>query len=368
MDQKQTIYFGAGPAKIAQSVLLQAQQELLNYSGTGISVLEMSHRSADFNKILNKSESLLRELWNIPDNYKVMFLQGGGSGQFSGVPLNLIGLKEDKCADYLVTGTWSSKAAKEAEKYGKVNIVHPKLDAYTKIPDPSSWTLNPSASYVYYCANETVNGVEYNFTPETNGTILVCDMSSNFMSRPVDVSKFGVIFGGAQKNIGCAGVTVVIVREDLLGHALKECPIVLDYKVQAEMNSLYNTPPCFSIYIMGLVLEWTKNNGGCAAMEALSKQKSSMIYDVINASGDFYVCPVDTACRSRMNVTFRVGKKEGDEALEKKFVEGASKRGMMALKGHRSVGGIRVSLYNSITVEETEALAAFMKEFQKEHQ
>ncbi|XP_051279145.1 phosphoserine aminotransferase [Dicentrarchus labrax] len=368
MEQKQTINFGAGPAKLPQSVLLQAQKELLDYNGTGISVLEMSHRSSDFNKILNKTEILLRELLNIPENYKVMFLQGGGSGQFSAVPLNLIGLKEDGCADYLVTGTWSAKAAKEAEKYGKVNIVHPKLDCYTKIPDSSTWTLNPSASYVYYCCNETVHGVEYNFIPETNGVVLVSDMSSNFLSRPVDVTKFGLIFAGAQKNVGCAGVTVVIVREDLIGHTLKECPIVLDYKVQAEMNSLYNTPPCFSIYIMGLVLEWIKNNGGSAAMETLNKQKSSMIYDIIDASNGFYVCPVDEGCRSRMNVPFRVGKKEGDEALEKKFLEGASKRGMISLKGHRSVGGIRASLYNAVTLEDAEALAAYMKEFQKEHQ
>lgn len=368
MEHKQTINFGAGPAKLPPSVLLQAQNELINYSGTGISVLEMSHRSSDFNKIINKTESLLRELLNIPDNYKVLFLQGGGSGQFSSVPLNLIGLKEDRCADYLVTGTWSAKAAKEAEKYGKVNVVHPKLDSYTKIPDPSSWTLNPSASYVYYCSNETVHGVEYNFTPETNGVVLVSDMSSNFLSRPVDVSKFGLIFAGAQKNVGCAGVTVVIVREDLLGHALKECPIVLDYKVQAEMNSLYNTPPCFSIYIMSLVLEWIKNNGGSAAMEMLNKQKSSIIYDIINASNGFYVCPVDTACRSRMNVPFRVGKKEGDEALEKEFLDGAAKRGMISLKGHRSVGGIRASLYNAVTLEDTKALADYMKEFFKDHQ
>uniref|UniRef100_A0AAQ4PB40 Phosphoserine aminotransferase n=1 Tax=Gasterosteus aculeatus aculeatus TaxID=481459 RepID=A0AAQ4PB40_GASAC len=352
MEQKQTINFGAGPAKLPQSVLLQAQKELLSYNGIGVSVLEMSHRSADFNKILDKTEGLMRELLNIPENYKVMFLQGGGSGQFSAVPLNLIGLKEDRCAG----------------KYGKVNIVHPKLDSYTKIPDPSSWTLNPSASYVYYCCNETVHGVEYNFRPETNGVVLVSDMSSNFLSRPVDVSKFGLIFAGAQKNVGCAGVTVVIVREDLLGHALKECPIVLDYKVQAAMNSLYNTPPCFSIYIMGLVLEWIKNNGGSAAMETLNKQKSSMIYDIINASNGFYECPVDVTCRSRMNVPFRVGKKEGDEALEKEFLAGASKRGMISLKGHRSTGGIRASLYNAVTVEDTEALAGFMKEFMKEHQ
>ncbi|KAM9811037.1 phosphoserine aminotransferase [Neosynchiropus ocellatus] len=337
-NKKHTINFGAGPAKLPQSVLLQAQAELLSYSGLGISVLEMSHRSSDFNKILNKTENLVRELLNVPDNYKVMFLQGGGSGQFSGVPLNLIGLKEARSADYIVTGTWSAKAAKEAEKYGKVNVIHPKLDAYTKIPDPGSWTLNPSASYVYYCCNETVHGVEFNFTPETNGVVLVSDMSSNFLSRPVDVSKFGLIYAGAQKNVGCAGVTVVIVREDLLGHALKECPIIMDYKVQAEMNSLYNTPPCFSIYIMGLVLEWIKNNGGSAAMERLNKKKSSMIYDIINTSEDFYVCPVEAGCRSRMNVPFRVGKKEGDEALEKEFLDGASKLGMISLKGHRSVG------------------------------
>ncbi|TNN66556.1 Phosphoserine aminotransferase [Liparis tanakae] len=368
MEPKQIINFGAGPSKLPQSVLLQAQKELLDYGGIGFSVLEMSHRSADFGKILNKAESLMRELLSIPDNYKVMFLQGGGSGQFSAIPLNLIGLKEDNCADYLVTGTWSERAAKEAEKYGKVNIVHPKLDRYTKIPDPSSWTLNPSASYVYYCYNETVHGVEYDFTPETNGVLLVSDMSSNLLSRPVDVSKFGLIFAGAQKNVGCAGVTVVIVREDLLGHAQKECPITMDYKVQAANNSLYNTPPCYSIYIVGLVLEWIKNNGGSAAMETLNKQKSSMIYDIINASNGFYECPVDVSCRSRMNIPFRVGKKGGDEALEKEFLAAASKRGMLSLKGHRSVGGIRASLYNAVTVEETEALATFMKEFLKEHQ
>lgn len=367
MDQKPTINFGAGPAKLPQSVLLQAQKEFLSYNGLGISVLEMSHRSPDFSKILSKTESLMRELLNIPDNYKVMFLQGGGSGQFSAVPLNLIGLKQDRCADYLVTGTWSAKAAKEAEKYGKVNIVHPKLSSYTKIPEPSSWTLNPSASYVYYCCNETVHGVEYSFIPETNGVVLVSDMSSNFLSRPVDVSKFGLIFAGAQKNVGCAGVTVVIVREDLLGHALKECPIVLDYKVQAEMNSLYNTPPCFSIYIMCLVLEWIKNNGGSIAMENLNKQKSSLIYDIINNSDGFYVCPVDPPCRSRMNIPFRLRTEEGDETLEKQFLDGATKRGMISLKGHRSVGGIRASLYNAVTLEDTEALAIYMKEFQKEH-
>ncbi|CAL8249126.1 unnamed protein product [Merluccius merluccius] len=368
MAQKRTINFGAGPAKLPQSVLLEAQKEFLNYNNLGISVLEMSHRSSDFSKILSTAETLLRELLNIPDNYKVLFLQGGGSGEFSAVPLNLIGLKEDKCADYIVTGTWSEKAAKEAEKYGKINVVRPKVGGYTGIPEPSSWTLNPSASYVYFCSNETVHGVEYNFLPETKGVVLVSDMSSNFLSRPVDVSKYGLIFAGAQKNVGCAGVTVVIVREDLIGHTLNECPVVFNYKVQASNNSLYNTPPVFSIYIMSLVLEWIKNNGGTAAMAKLNKEKSSMIYDIIGASNGFYVCPVDDACQSRMNVPFRVGSKEGDEALEKKFLEGASQRGMIALKGHRSVGGIRASLYNAVTVEDAEALAAYMKDFLKENQ
>ncbi|XP_061117362.1 phosphoserine aminotransferase [Conger conger] len=367
MDKKQTRYFGAGPGKLPQTVLLEAQKELLDYNGTGISVLEMSHRTSDFSKILNTAENLLRELLDIPENYKVMFLQGGGTGQFSAVALNLIGLKESRCADYLVTGAWSAKAASEAEKYGTVNIIHPKLERYTTVPDPDSWTLNPAASYVYYCANETIHGVEFNFVPDTKGVVLVCDMSSNILSRPVDVSKFGLIFAGAQKNIGCAGVTAVIVREDLLGKALKECPIVLDYKVQAGNNSLYNTPPCFSIYITGLVLEWVKNCGGAAAMEKLNKEKSGLIYDIVNGSNGFYVCPVESSCRSRMNVPFRIGKKDGDDALEKKFLDGASKLGMISLKGHRSVGGIRASLYNAVTLDDTRALADYMTEFLKEH-
>lgn len=367
MDRKQVVNFGAGPAKLPQSVLVQAQKELLNYNGTGISVLEMSHRSSDFAKIINTTANALRELLHVPDNYKILFFQGGGSGQFSAVPLNLIGLKEDRCADYLVTGAWSAKAAKEAEKYGKVNVVHPKLDSYNKIPERSTWSLNPSASYVYYCCNETVHGVEFNFIPDTKGVVLVSDMSSNFLSRPVDVSKFGLIFAGAQKNVGCAGVTVVIVREDLLGRASKECPVIMDYQVQAENNSLYNTPPCFSIYIMGLVLEWIRNQGGADAMDQLNKQKADMINDIIDQSNGFYSCPVDVACRSRMNIPFRIGKKEGDENLEKSFLDGASKLGMISLKGHRSVGGIRVSLYNAVTVEDAKALVTYMEQFLRDH-
>ncbi|XP_026865111.2 phosphoserine aminotransferase isoform X1 [Electrophorus electricus] len=367
MEKKNIINFGAGPAKLPPSVLNQAQRELLNYNGTQISVLEMSHRSSDFRNIINNTECLLRQLLNIPENYKVLFLQGGGSGQFSAVPLNLIGLKKDMCADYLVTGIFSARAAKEAEKYGKVNMVHTELDRFTSIPGTSSWSLNPSASYVYICCNETAHGVEFNFIPDTKDVILVGDMTSNFLSRPIDVSKFGLIFAAAQKNIGCAGVTVVIVREDLLGNTLKECPIVLDYQAQDGNNSFYNTPSCFSIYIMKLFLEWIKNNGGVEAMEILNKQKSSLIYDIINISNGFYSCLTDVECRSRMNIPFRIGKKGGDETLEKLFLDGASKLGMISLKGHRSVGGIRASLYNAVTLEDAQALSAYMKQFLKDH-
>ncbi|KAJ6669583.1 hypothetical protein lerEdw1_000132 [Lerista edwardsae] len=358
-SKKHVANFGAGPAKLPRAVLLEAQKELVDYKNLGISVLEMSHRSSDFSKIIKATENCLRELLNIPANYKVLFLQGGGSGQFSGLPLNLIGLKEARCADYVVTGAWSAKAAKEAEKYAKVNLVHPKLSSYTKIPDPSTWNLNPDASYVYYCANETVHGVEFDFVPDVGKSVLVCDMSSNFLSRPVDVSK---------KNVGCAGVTAVIVREDLIGFALKECPIVLDYKTQAENGSLYNTPPCFSIYIMGLVLEWIKNNGGVAAMDKLSQIKSQMVYDIIDKSNGFYVCPVERKNRSRMNVPFRIGSIKGDEALEKKFLDKAIEQNMLSLKGHRSVGGIRASLYNAVTIEDVEKLSAFMRSFMEMHQ
>ncbi|CAO2584889.1 Phosphoserine aminotransferase [Lemmus lemmus] len=350
---KQVVNFGPGPAKLPHSVLLEIQKQLLDYKGLGISVLEMSHRSSDFAKIINNTENLVRELLDVPNNYKVIFVQGGGSGQFSAVPLNLIGLKAGRCADYVVTGAWSAKAAEEAKKFGTVNVVHPKLGSYTKIPDPSTWNLNPDASYVYFC---------FDFIPDVKGAVLVCDMSSNFLSRPVDVSKFGVIFAGAQKNVGSAGVTVVIVRDDLLGFALRECPSVLEYKVQC---CLY---PCFSIYVMGMVLEWIKNNGGAAAMEKLSSIKSQMIYEIIDNSQGFYVCPVERQNRSRMNIPFRIGNAKGDEALEKRFLDKAVELNMISLKGHRSVGGIRASLYNAVTTEDVEKLAAFMKNFLEMHQ
>ncbi|KAK1334429.1 hypothetical protein QTO34_005434 [Cnephaeus nilssonii] len=343
------VNFGPGPAKLPRSVLLEIQKELLDYKGVGISVLEMSHRA-------------------VPDNYKVIFVQGGGSGQFSAVPLNLIGLKAGRCADYVVTGAWSAKAAEEAKKFGTVNIVHPKLGSYTKIADPSTWTLSPEALMCITAPTRLCMAWSLTLSPTSRERVLVCDMSSNFLSRPVDVSKFGVIFAGAQKNVGSAGVTVVIIRDDLLGFALRECPSVLEYKVQAGNNSLYNTPPCFSIYVMGLVLEWIKNNGGAAAMEKLSSIKSRMIYDIIDNSEGFYVCPVEPQNRSKMNIPFRIGNAKGDDALEKRFLDKSLELNMISLKGHRSVGGIRASLYNAVTIEDAQELAAFMKKFLEMHQ
>lgn len=363
---KRVLNFSAGPAKLPEDVLGQAQKELLNYDNLGISVMEMSHRSANFAKIVNEAESDLRELLNIPDNYKVLFLQGGGTGQFSAVPLNLA--KEGASADYIVTGAWSAKAAKEAEKYVKVNPVFKKLDKYDRIPAQEEWNLNPNASYVYYCANETIHGVEFDFVPETNGVPLVCDMSSNILSRPVDISKFGLIYGGAQKNIGCAGVTVVIVREDLIGSARQQCPVVFDYKIQAGMNSLYNTPPTYSIYIMGLVFKWLKRIGGIQEINRINQMKSDLVYELIDASNGFYCGTVEKKSRSRMNAPFRIASPGGDQELEKKFIEEAAAKGMIQLKGHRSVGGIRVSMYNAVKLDDVKTLVDFMTDFRQRYE
>lgn len=366
MENAPVINFAAGPAKLPQQVLQKAQKEFANYEGCGVGVMEMSHRSAKFSKIINTAEADLRELMSIPDNYSVLFLQGGGNGQFAAVSMNLMNYKPAQSADYIVTGTWSAKAAAEAKKYGNVNIVHPKLTKYTEIPDKSTWELNPEASYVYYCANETVHGVEFPFVPETNGVPVVADMSSNILSKHIDVSKFGLIFAGAQKNIGCAGVTVVIVRQDLIGHAFPYCPTILDYKIQNGNNSLYNTPPTYSIYIMGLVFQWMKENGGVPAIQEANTYKSSKLYNLVDTSKGFFHSPIDPAVRSTMNAPIRI--KGGDEELEKKFLTTATENGYLELKGHRSVGGLRVSLYNAITREEVDKLIEFMKDFQDKHQ
>lgn len=356
------INFGAGPAKLPHEVMTKVQKELLSYGDTKISILELSHRSNEFKKVIEDAQAVLRYILNVPDNYKILFMQGGGTGLFAAIPLNMMATG---VADYIVTGSWSAKAAKEAAKYGKVNMVLPKSEKYTEIPDSSTWNLDPNASYVYYCANETVHGIEFHYIPETNGIPLVADMSSNILTKSLDISKFAVIFAGAQKNIGPAGVTLVIVRDDILGHAMNICPTILNFTVMASDNSLHNTPPVFQIYVVGEVFKWIKKHGGVEGMEKLAKMKSKKIYEVINKSQGFYTCPIKFDVRSRMNVPFRIG--QGNEELEKIFLSGASALGMLQLKGHRSVGGIRASLYNAVTVEEAESLAEYMRSFYEKH-
>lgn len=351
--------FSAGPSKLPQDVLLQVQTELLNFQNSGISVLEMSHRSPTFLAIVERAKETVQQLLNIPPNYKVLFMAGGGTGQFSAVPLNLI--QKTGKAIYLTTGTWSSKAVAEARKYGEIQ----EIKSDSNLSSETKLDLDEDASYFYYCANETVHGVELPFVPETNGIPLVVDMSSNILTRNFDITKFAVVFAGAQKNIGPAGVTLVIIREDMLENALPVCPTILNYSIMAKDNSLHNTPPCFSLYVMGLVFEWIKQQGGVDAMEKRSTTKSQLIYEVIDHSNGFYSCPVPVQIRSRVNVPFRI---KNDEELEKQFLKEAEQRGMIQLKGHRSVGGIRASLYNAVTVDEVVILAEFMKEFMSKSQ
>ncbi|XP_053683995.1 probable phosphoserine aminotransferase [Sabethes cyaneus] len=355
------INFGAGPAKLPREVLLEVQKELVEHGTTGMSVMEMSHRGSSYVKLHNDTLELARELLKVPDNYKILLMQGGGTGLFAAVAMNLIG--RTGTADYLVTGSWSSKAAKEASKYGKVNQVVPKPDKYICVPNAKDWKLDPNASYVYYCDNETIEGVEFNFVPQTNDVPLVVDMSSNIMSKPIDIKKFGVIFACAQKNIGPAGITLVIVREDLIGHHLPITPTILEFSTVARDNSINNTPPTFIIYVVGRVFAWIKRQGGMEKMHQIALKKSNMIYEVIAGSKNFYYCPVEGNVRSRMNVPFRIGGPGGNDALEKEFLKGAETLGMQQLKGHRSVGGIRASLYNAVTLDEVEALRTYMLEF-----
>ena len=350
--------FSAGPAVLPEAVLKQAQEEMLDWQGTGMSVMEMSHRGKSYMSIAEKAEADLRDIMAIPDNYKVLFLQGGASSQFSMVPINL--LNGNKKADYVLTGQWSQKAIAEAKRYCDVNVVSSTEDSkFTTVADQSSWTLDENAAYLHYVANETIAGVEFPFVPETK-LPLVTDMSSNILSRAIDVSKFGVIYAGAQKNIGPAGITVVIVRDDLIGHAMPNMPTMMDYQIHADNGSMYNTPPTFGWYLAGLVFQWIKDRGGISAMEEINKRKAAKLYAAIDHS-DFYSNPVDIPCRSWMNVPFILANAE----LDKQFLEQAEKAGLTTLKGHRSVGGMRASIYNAMPEAGVDALIDFMADFEK---
>ncbi|MDO9072889.1 MAG: 3-phosphoserine/phosphohydroxythreonine transaminase [Rubrivivax sp.] len=353
--------FSAGPAALPESVLRQAADEMLDWHGSGMSVMEMSHRGKEFIAIADEAEALLRELLAVPANYKVLFMQGGAIAENAIVPMNM--LRGHASADYVDTGEWSKKSLKEAQKYGRVNVAASAADSgYTTIPPRDTWKLDANAAYVHICSNETIGGVEYPLPPDVGSVPLVADMSSSILSRPVDVSKYGLIYGGAQKNIGPAGLTIVIVREDLLGGALPITPSAFDYKVVADNGSMYNTPPTYAIYIAGLVFHWIKARGGLVAMEAHNRAKAAVLYDFLDSTG-FYTAPVARDCRSLMNVPFKLK----DAALDAPFLKGAEERGMVQLKGHRSVGGMRASIYNAMPIEGVRALVAWMKEFEARH-
>jgi len=353
--------FSAGPAAMPEPVLQRAQAELLDWHGRGMSVMEMSHRGADFGAVMAKTETDLRALLAIPANYRVLFMQGGGLAQTAAVPLNL--LAAGGVADYVDTGHWSQKAIAEARKYGNVNVAASAADAqYTCIPPQSAWRLSRDARYVHVTTNETIGGVEYFWIPDTGGVPLVADASSHILSRPLDVAKFGVVYAGAQKNIGPAGLTLVLVRDDLLGRARRECPSVLDYTVQAGAASMFNTPATFAIYLAGLTFEWLAAQGGLAAIERANVAKADALYGEIDRTG-FYRNPVQRPDRSRMNVPFFLR----DERLNEPFITGAAARGLMQLKGHRAVGGMRASIYNAMPMAGVSALIDWMREFEREH-
>jgi len=355
------INFSAGPAVLPEPVLRQAADEMLDWHGSGMSVMEMSHRGKEFIAIHAEAEALLRELMAIPANYKVLFMQGGAIGENAIVPMNM--LRGRASADYVHTGEWSKKSIAEAKKYAKVNVAASgEASRFTSIPARETWQLDANAAYVHICANETIGGVEYHFTPDTGAVPLVADMSSNILSRPVDVAKYGLIYGGAQKNIGPAGLTIVIVRDDLIGQAHPLTPSAFDYKLQADNDSMLNTPPTYAVYVAGLVFKWIKARGGLAAMAEHNRVKAKLLYDYLDASS-FYSNPVARPDRSLMNVPFRLA----DESLDDAFLKGAQTRGMVQLKGHRSVGGMRASIYNAMPVEGVQALVDYMKEFEAGH-
>ncbi|MGN0719093.1 MAG: 3-phosphoserine/phosphohydroxythreonine transaminase [Anaerovoracaceae bacterium] len=350
--------FSAGPSVLPLEVLEKVQKELLNYDGSGQSMMEMSHRSKEYQKIIDEAEANLRELMRIPDNYKVLFVQGGGTLQFAMVPMNL--LRNSKKADYVITGTWAKKAYKEAGKFGDIRVIaSSEEDKFTWVPKITEADIRPDADYAYIVTNNTIYGTRFNYIPETGEIPLVADMSSNILSEEIDVSKFGLIWAGAQKNVAPAGVAIVIIREDLLGYAGAEVPTYLDYKIHADNGSMYNTPPTFTIYVAGEVFKYLKSIGGIAEMERRNKEKAAILYDCIDSS-ELFSCPVAKEDRSIMNVVFMTGNAE----LDKKFIAEAREKGMINLAGHRSLGGMRASIYNAMPKDGVEALVAFMKEFE----
>jgi phosphoserine aminotransferase len=351
--------FSAGPAVLPEEVLARAGDEMLDWHGSGMCVMEMSHRGKEFIGIAAEAEKDLRELLAVPASYKVLFLQGGATLQFSGVPMNLLGGRGK--ADYVLTGEWSKKAAREAQGYCDVSIAASAEDRNFTYA-PRNWSVRPDAAYVHYCSNETIGGVEYHDIPYSGEVPLVADASSHILSRPLEVSRFGLIYAGAQKNIGPAGLTIVIVREDLLGRAAKGTPSVLDYTLQAEADSMLNTPATYAIYVAGLVFKWMKALGGLAAIEKRNIEKASLLYKALDESG-FYDNPVNPADRSRMNVPFTLR----DAKLDEAFLKGAAERGMVQLKGHRSVGGMRASIYNAMPLEGVQRLVDYLREFEKRH-
>jgi len=346
---------------LPEAVLRQAREEMLDWQGSGMSVMEMSHRGREFSAIARRAENDLRELLAIPENYKVLFLQGGASAQFAMVPLNL--LQGRSSADYINTGQWSKKAISEAKRFCTVNVAATsEADNFTSIPTVADWRLDAESAYVHYTPNETIGGVEFHWIPETGAAPLVADMSSTLMSRPVDISRYGLIYAGAQKNIGPAGLAIVIVRDDLIGHVQAGAPTMYDYRVHADSASMYNTPPTYSWYLAGMVFDWLKQQGGLDAMAAVNRRKAGRLYTLIYAS-DFYYNPVDPACRSWMNIPFTLA----DATLDGAFLEAAAKAGLVNLKGHRSVGGMRASIYNAMPEEGVAALVDFMIDFEKHH-
>jgi phosphoserine aminotransferase len=351
--------FSAGPAALPVEVLEQIRDEMLDWHGQGMSVMEMSHRGKAFVGIAAQAEADLRELLGVPANYRVLFLQGGATGQFAAIPMNLAGA--DATADYVNTGAWSKKAIGEAKRYLRVNVAaDAAASKYTTVPAQESWQLTPGAAYLHYTPNETIGGVEFPFIPSAGDVPLVADMSSTILSRPLDVTRFGVIYAGAQKNIGPAGLVVVIVREDLLDRARADVPTVFDWKAMAADGSMLNTPPTFAWYVAGLVFQWIRRQGGLPAMERHNRAKADLLYSAIDASG-FYASPVDRPCRSWMNVPFTLANDE----LDKPFLEGARAAGLVSLEGHRSVGGMRASIYNAMPMAGVQALVEYMREFER---